>query len=138
MSNGHGSIKRAAFALVALATIGAAMPSVMPQRLACVEAGVWGCHPEPEGICIDGHRAKMKRRYSFDFHRMTFKHPGGQGRILSISDPIGNVSKVRLSNDTEFEYDPRHTNRWGHIVVTLTPVPLPTQSYGVPELWCRP
>lgn len=137
MSNGHRSMKRAAFSLVALMTIGAASPSAMPQRLACVEAGVWGCNPEPEGICVDGHRAKMNRRYSFDFSRMTFKHPQGQGRILSISDLTGSVSRVRLSNDTEFEYDPRHTTKWGHIVVMLTPVPLPTQPYGAPELWCR-
>lgn len=137
MSSGYGSMSRAAFALVALATIGAAPLSIMPRRLACVEAGVWGCNAEPDGICIDGHRAKMSRRYSFDFNKMTFKHPEGRGRILSISAPTGSVSKVRLSNGTEFEYDPRHTTRRGQIVVTLTPVPLPTQSYGVPELWCR-
>jgi len=117
------------------ATVASSQPT-FPPRLSCVQIGVWACHPEPEGICIDGHR-KRGSHYSFNAGRMTFKGPEGRGRILSISRSDRGTSMVRLSNATEFQFDPDHTTRWGHIVLTLTPVPLSNAPYSAPELWCR-
>lgn len=130
-------MRRLIFSTFALATMGAAEPTFIPQRLYCLESGAWSCNREPDGICIGGLRKKRGPRYTFNFAKMTFKHPLGEGRIISITESSIGAFNVRLSNETQFEYDPRHTTRWGHIIVTLAPVSLPEQSYSMPGLWCR-
>lgn len=98
---GEAGVMRAIVALAVLAATVAASPSTLPRRLNCVQIGVWGCNPEPDGICIDGHRERGGR-YTFDTRRMTFKSPHGRGRITSISQGDRGTLIVRLSNATEF------------------------------------